>query len=330
MRRPTAGSTFAATVAVLVLAGCTGGSTSGPSDKETGPLSAFFEKMGASYTGEDGDRQQREYEEAIAACMGEQGFEYTPAEPMGVSAEMDDLPAWDSREYAEQYGYGATTSDEMFASSENEEWVDPNADYLAGMSESELTAYNEAMWGEMATEELDPEAELEYDWTKNGCSGKAQHEVYEQGDIWTDPELEPIFDEMNSEWEAIQDQPEVSKAMEAWSTCMAEAGHDFATPEEAAQSIHDEMNALWEAVAPSEEQIADLEAGGDDASVGQPDPAAKAELKKKELALATADFDCKESSDLLKVQSKASLEMEERLWEKYGDKLEAALATSGE
>ena len=218
----------------------------------------------------------------------------------------------------------------MFASSADEEYVDPNADYLEGMSESERAAYEEALWGEMATTEYDPEAEVEYDWTKNGCSGQAQHEVYEQGDIWSDPELEPLFEELNQQWEAVQDRPEVTAARQAWSTCMADAGYDFATPDEASQSIHDEMNALWEAASPSEEEIAEIEAGGDASGVGEPDPAAKAELKEKELALATTDFECKESSDLTGVERRASREMEEQLWEKYGDQLEAAMSSRTE
>lgn len=322
MRRTAALPALAATVAALVLAGCTGGGSSTPSDDETGPMTAFFEKVGGSFEDEDYARQQREVEEIVAACMSEQGFEYNPAEPMDVrSGADDDLPEWDSKEYAEQYGYGATTSEEMYGS--GEEYVDPNADYVAAMSESEQAAFYEALYGkqEEIDPEADPDAEVEYNWEDGGCQGKASHEVYEQDQIWDDPALEDMFDEMNTEYENLADEPTLRKAQDEWATCVADAGFDFASPEEAQQSIYDELNALYEAVAP-----ADPEAELDPDASYEPDPAAMATLKEKELKLAAADYECKESSGYLKAQKDANLAMEKRLWEKYGEQLEAAAA----
>ncbi|ADG75382.1 conserved hypothetical protein [Cellulomonas flavigena DSM 20109] len=322
-RTPALPSLAAATVVALALAGCTGG-TSSASAEDGGPMTAFYEKLGGSFEDEDYERQQREMEEIIAACMAEQGFEYTPAEPVSME-EPEGLPEWDSKEYAEQYGYGATTSDEIYGG--GEEYVDPNADYLATMSESEQTAFYEALYGTPpeVDPEADPEAEIEYNWEENGCSGKASHEVYEQqGGIWEDPEFTALSDEMSTEWEAVLDDPKVSAAQDKWVECIADAGFDFSSPDEPQQAIYDELNALYEAAAPDAE--GDVEGEVDPEASFEPDPAAMAELKEKELELAAADYACKESSGFTKAQNDAYAAIEQQMWDKYGERLEAIAA----
>ncbi|UZN02075.1 hypothetical protein [Cellulomonas sp. S1-8] len=324
MRRHPVLPAIVAAVAALVLAGCTDGGSAAPSDDETGPMTAFFEDMGGSMNEEDIEEQQRRVEEIVATCMAEEGFEYTPAEPMTGAVNSDDMPEWDSKEYAVQYGYGATTSDELYGG--GEDYVDPNADYIASMSEGEQTAFYEALYGisPEVDPEADPEAEVEYNWEEAGCQGRASHEVYEQDQIWEDPAVQDLMDEMNTEYENLADDPALREAQEEWAACIAEAGFDFATPDEAQQSIYDEVNVLWEAVAPT-----DPEAEVDpEAPMAEPDPAAMAELKEKELALAAADYECKESSGYLEAQKAANLELETRLWEKYGEQLEAVAAKS--
>ncbi len=313
----------AAAVAALLLAGCSAGGDT-PSDDETGPLSAFFEQVGGSFEDEDYEAQQRQVEDLVAACMAEEGFEYTPAEPMssGGRIDSDDMPDWESKEFAEQYGYGATTSDDLWGGGGGEEYVDPNADYVASMSESEQAAFYEALYG-VAPEidpDADPEAEVEYEynWEEAGCQGRASHEVYEQGQIWDDPAMQDLMEDMSSEYENLADDPKVREAQDAWAECIAEAGYDFASPEEAQQSIYDEQNALYEAVMPT-----DPEAEIDPEASFEPDEAAMAELKEKELALAVADWECKDSSGYQAAQKAANLAMEKRLWDKYGEQLQA-------
>ena len=319
MRRSRALPALTATLVALALAGCTGG-TSSASAEDGGPMTAFYEKLGGSFEDEDYERQQREMEEIIAACMAEQGFEYTPAEPTRFE-EPEDLPEWDSKEYAEQYGYGATTSDEIYGG--GEEYVDPNADYLATMSESEQAAFYEALYGTPpeVDPEADPEAEVEYNWEESGCSGKASHEVYEEnGGIWEDPEFTALSDEMSTEWEAVMDEPKVSAARDKWVECIADAGFDFSSPDEPQQEIYDELNALYEAAAPAEGAEIDPDASF------EPDAEAMAELKAKEMKLAVADYECKESSGFTKAQEAAFAAIEQRMWDKYGERLEAIAA----
>ncbi len=318
MRRTASIPALTTAALALVLAGCSADASGSPSDEPTTELAAFFEDIGSSYQGEDYERRQREVEEHVAACMAEQGFEYTPADPMSM-ADTSDLPSFDSKEFVDQYGYGATTMDEVYGT--GEEWVDPNADYVAAMSESEQTAYYEALWG--ASPEVDPDdpdAEVEYNWEEAGCQGEAQQTVFSDQTLWDDPALEDFFDEMQSAYEDMnEDDPGLRETVGAWRECLADAGYDFATPDEAQQSIYDEVNALWEQTAPAEGEA------DPDASV-EPDEAAMADLREKEMALAPADFACRESSGWMKAYKKANREIEERLWEKWGAQLEAAVA----
>jgi hypothetical protein len=319
---------FAGAVALL-LAGCTGGGGATPSDDETGPLSAFFEQVGGSMDSEDNEAQQRRVEELVAECMAEEGFEYTPAEPMDQGLMgTEDAPEWDSLEFAEQYGYGATTSDELFGGAE--EYVDPNQEYVASMSETEQEAFYAALYGAMEETE-DPEAEVEYNWETAGCQGAASHEVYEEGQVWDDPAMQDLMDEMNTEYERLAEDDGVREAQGAWAECIADAGYDFATPEEASQSIWTEYESVM-----GYGQEMDPEADPETYVPPTPDAAEVAELKEKEIAVATADRRCQEDSGYADAQQAAQLAMENRLWEKYGDQLQAfaddstAAATDGE
>ncbi|MBO0920663.1 hypothetical protein J1G42_07470 [Cellulomonas sp. zg-ZUI222] len=324
MRRTPGLPVLSLAVAALVLAGCTAGGSDAPSDDATGPLSAWFEKVGGSYEGEDYERQQRESEEIVAACMAEEGFEYTPAEPM-AGGEAEDAPEMDTKEFAEQYGYGVTFSDELYGS--GEDWVDPNEDYVAAMSESEQAAYYEALMGAMADYDYaaDPEGTNMPGWEEQGCNGKAQHEVYDQ-DIWSNPSLESFWDEMQREYEGLADaNPELAEAEKKWSACMAEAGFDFAGPDEAQQSVYDQWDALYQAL-PAYDPDADPDEL--DPAAYEIDPAAEAELREQELSLAPADYECRASTGYDEAYDVANLELEKRLWDKYGAELEAATGGS--
>ena len=65
---------------VLALAACSGSSE--PTDEETpvGALDAYFEQIYGDYDEDSANAQMMEVEEIVAACMSEQGFEYTPVD----------------------------------------------------------------------------------------------------------------------------------------------------------------------------------------------------------------------------------------------------------
>lgn len=317
---------------VLLLTGCSGGGegpTGGTSLNPTdSPLSAYFEKIGGNP--EEQSAKAARSEEIVAQCMQEQGFEYTPADYGDLSAEVaqDDGPAWDSLEFAQQYGYGATTGDALAEQSGGDDggsgFEDPNADYVAQMSETEQNAYYEALYGSSVTDVATAEPEepadgdeestedeaTAWDWTTAGCQGKAQHEVFEEGEVWNDPQFADLFEELSTLYEDSQSGEKVTAAKKAWSACMTEAGYDFAGPDDASQSIYDAQ-----ALIPFAED-------------GTQDPDALAELRKTEIATAVADRTCQTSTKYAETLLASQFELEQKFLDDHKAELDSLVASA--
>lgn len=326
----------AAAFAVLALAGCSssdGGGTASASDEWTpGPLDEYLAQIHGYSLDDDrteeelqaeSDRQNRQVEELVAACMQDEGFDYTPAESSGGTVSSDDLDVeWGTREFAEQYGYGIST--DPWGSpddAEADEWVDPNQEYIEQMSESELAAWSEALNGPP----VEGDGEQEYDWTTAGCYGAAQHEVYEGG-VDSD-EFAGIEDELDRFLEASGTDPQVVALDEAWSSCMADEGYDGLTGVYAAQdALYTEYNALqgWddpEYAALSESW--DWEAEPEGPPAPEVDEAAVAAFTEKEIGQAVADVDCQEEVDFTAERMRIDHELQQGFVDQHADELEA-------
>lgn len=256
----------------LGLAGCgsDGGTNNGgesPSEPELGPLDKYFEQMYGDYDEEQSNADMIRIEELTAECMAELGFQYTPVDyssqgGMVVSSEADDIP-WDTLEFAEQYGYGATTNpwgdEQPLPEETGEEWVDPNQEYVETMSETEQQAYWEALYGVQNFDETDPEAEYEYNWEDAGCQGAASNEVYgDMGMGGSDDEFTALQEDMNAMWEASMADPRIAELNAEWATCMADAGYaGLAEPADAQNLIYEKTNAIYE------DAYADLDPNGE-------------------------------------------------------------------
>ena len=328
--RPSVPATATGGVVTLLLTACSGASGGGSSSDEKGPITAYVERVGGDVDRAQMDAQHRRAEEITARCMAELGFEYTPTEPVstgGGAIDDGDLD-WESLEFAQQYGYGVTTSDDLFGEMD-EDWTDPNQERLEAMSEAEVMAYTEALWGpqDETTDPEDPDAVAEWSWETRGCSGKGYHEAYEKDDPFANEAVEAAFTEWNDAWSSIPDDPSMRGPLADWASCMADEGHDVATPSEANESINEAYNALY-GTGTELDPEADPEAEPEAVEMPEPDPAAVAELKKKEIALAVADRTCQEESGYAKAYRAVLREVEERIWEKYGDELEAAAAAA--
>ncbi len=312
---------------VVLLSGCSGGGsgpdgTGGPgeADATLGPLGEYYQKVLGEQDQESFDDQQRRAEEIVAACMAEEGFEYIPVENNGMVVQVggDDGPAWDSVEFAEQFGYGATTYEDMPGYSSGEEYVDPNQDYVEAMSESERDAYYEALYGppqEAPSDDATAEA-VEWDWTTAGCQGKGQHESSVANQAMEDESFKVIMEELNHLYEGVADDPRLADIDSEWAACMSEAGYTFATPSEAQQSIYDAMNELWE------------QASADGAN--EPDEAAMAELRTTEIATAVADRTCQIEVKYTERQQAIYFEMEQRIVDAHRAELDAWAAKYGQ
>ncbi len=333
--------------AVLLLTGCSGGGEDGDEDKGAaafdwtpGPLDEYSARIyGYSYDEDqksqeemqaEADAQNREVEELVASCMQDQGFDYIPNDTNGGTVYAgDDLDVeWGTREFAEQYGYGIST--DPWSSSEmpvddGSEYVDPNAEYTEAMSESELQAYQEALWGP-PQEYVEGEEPQEYDWTTAGCYGSAQHEVYETSGAETD-EYSALEDEISSFWETVQADPQIAELHAAWGSCMADAGFDGMTNvNESTQPLYDEWNQLqgWE--DPDYQALLetwDWEAEPDGPPQPEADADAVAAFTKKEIETAVADFDCQQEVDFQAESQRIDHELQQQFVDQHEAELEA-------
>ena len=312
----------------LLLSGCSGSDedATGASEEaeQTSPLSEYLSAVyGGDLSPEEQEKkfaeEQREMEELVAQCMQEQGFEYTPATNSGAFYGGDGTE-WqpDDRDWVAQYGYGAVNSPFSEEPPPEEEFVDPNADYVASLSESEQTAFYEALHGPMPTEdEMAEGGEFEYDWTTAGCQGAAQHEVAGE-DPSQSEEFKPLFDAINELYMDMPSWPGMAELDAEWAACMDGAGHGgHANPMEAQTSIHDELNKIYEGSM--------SEDGG---MTGEPDQAAIDALGEREIELALADLDCREETDYRDRSAEITREVEEQFIEDHKAELDAMVAAA--
>jgi hypothetical protein len=280
---------------------------------EDSPLNTYLNSQDGMSQEEMEERmiaQQQLIEEHVAECMTEEGFEYIPVDQSQFGGFTTSGDEWDpdSREWVEEYGYGAINYPGRDDQPEpGEEFVDPNQEYVASLSESEMAAYYETLYGPQPTEEeMGEDGSYEYDPENAGCYGRAQLETTGE-DPYSSDEFKPIMEALNEFYTNLQSDPALADLNDAWSSCMGEAGYSgFATQTDAQNSIYDELNEYYENVV---EPVED-------------DPALD-EIQEREIDLALADLECRESTDYRQQSLQLQFELEEEFIQEHKAELEA-------
>lgn len=262
-------------VAVLaassVLVAC---SHDGTTTDKVGPISALYDAMwGEDYQVADSIR----YEEAVATCMKENGFEYTPTPMEDTTAMAGPMPQadWDPVANAKVDGYGIALFLGLDDDDDNSGFAkgDPNRIYYDALSDEEQAAYSQALHGTPTLDEPDPESY----WTTGGCYGEAFHEVYESQNNWPDMDTPSVMDDY---WQFVSDKvendPRIGKAATKWSACMSNKGYQFTELADARESIQQRYDDLLAVDWTTQGWEADLAA-----------------LRADEIATATADAQCR-------------------------------------
>jgi hypothetical protein len=337
---------------ILVATGCAGesgnaagaaGTDSGVFEWTPGPLDEFQARIwGFSLDGQQETQQEaqaridqegREIEENIAACMAALGFEYNMRPDAGgtiiiMGGADDDGPQWGSRNFVETYGFAISTDpwgsrmavDDV--DGPREVWVDPNQELFDNMSESELQAWQEALWGPPWEGDWE-----DWDWTiHGGCSGQAQGAIW--GSRTTPEQFLPLEEEMNNLWSNIQSDPRISALNTEWATCMSTAGYPGFT---AANDIQMDLWAEWDIIQGWEARNEvfnswnwDLNPEGpSEDMLPQPDPAEVAAFTEREIALAIADFNCRAAVDFDAASHQVTLDWQQRFVDQNRGELEA-------
>ena len=338
MRRPLTLFTAVAAASVLALAGCSGNGSAGSQSEDTasadevGPLEVYFAALwdDEEWSQEMMDQQDLRREELIAECMAKEGFEYIPnSNTGGTLVYSDDVegPAWDSLEFAEQYGYGVVDwpgSNEIEEIGDTE-YFDPNEDYVGSLSESEQDAYYETLYGapveyDDSFTEMDEEV-FDYNWEDNGCWGWADNEINKEDSsaaAWEDPEFEDLFLDMEELWTGIENSPDITAASAEWAACMEAAGFPgLSEPADARNLIDQRLDEIYES------------ASTPDGEWSEPSAEALEELRIEEITLATADWKCKDQVNYFERLQKADFAAQQEFVDTHRDALEALVAKHG-
>ena len=261
------------------------------------------------------NRQSLERGEIIAACMAEQGFTYQldPSAAAGIVFSDYDGPTWGTREFAESYGFGLSTDPWGLADVElaDDDYtlvgadtatgttlagvyvsaLDLNAEQLAAMSDAERAAWDDALWGIYAAPQ---EGEI-WDPTLAGCWGAAEIAL---GAGVTPDQFQALETEMAQLWQQIENDPRFAALNMEWGICLTEAGFPGFTSEIA---LHEQLRT----------EVLALTAG---------DAAA---FREREIAIALADFDCREQTDFVATQTAISHGLQQQFVDRNRAKLEA-------
>ncbi len=322
--------TAIAAAVALTLSGCSATSEKAP-EMEEGPLGKYLSALseGEEWNEEDAEAQNLKVEEAVAACMQKEGFEYEPdVQSMNFSSgEDEEGPQWGTKEFAEQYGYGVTDfpgREAMEESSSSQEYVNVNQEYIDALSESEQNAFYETLHGPQPTEEEWAEMEesgegYSPDPSEQGCYGNAYLQVAEEEGgsqaAWNDPEFAELFEAMSNVWDQSGSE-DVQKLDTEWASCMADAGYpDFKTSDDAQNSIYEAQNALYNYEELAEDEMPE-----------EPKKEDVDKVKKQEIELAVTDFECKQKVKYDETLAKASHAAEQKFVDEHKADLDALLA----
>lgn len=305
----------------LALAACSGGAPAAPPTPDS-PLAPYVDALYGGGSDEELAARNDTMQNAAAACMKEQGFPYQPDPGSGISVQADGEGGveWGTRAFAEQYGYGVVSSPfAPAAGDEGTEIVDPNADYLATLSDGERAAWKAALYGAPVD---GPTAPTEWDWTKAGCLGAAAHEAdLAAGAASADPEAQGLIDELDSLPEKAASADAVVAAERRWSDCLATAGHPgYAHRADPMTDFSDRYGAL----ARPGEPPADGAAGAD------VDQAALDALQEEEIAVAVADLDCAASTDYDDLLAAEQQRLDQEFVDRNRAALDALVAAHGQ
>ena len=303
----------------LLLTGCSssdGKKSAGESEKSPLQKRLAFLDSGefdeAKYS-----EQQKQVEAAVAQCMKEEGFEYTPVDHDSGSVTFisnSDYEDTQTSAYAKKYGYGIFSYPEEETPVEDapeEEFVDPNQDYVSSLSENEQEEFYNTLFGPSPSENLsDEEMDAWFsDPANQGCYGAAQNNAYEtENSFYESSEAQDFFDIYSDFFSTVEvENTKIIELNDAWSQCISEKGYNFSSPDEAMQSVYEINESLY------------TQAINEDGSIEpsaqeykEPDPEVLEEAKEDEIALATADYECQEKLDYLKKKTTLQWELEEQ------------------
>ena len=270
--------------ALAGLAGCGGDKADAAKEDES-----LEEQIGLD---DDGIRlKQTSAENLIRDCMKAQGFDYVPVDPAAQQAALTGTPGMSKDDFEKQYGYGITT---LYEQRHQLAVAGPNKALRDSLGEADRKAYDEALYGDDPTATF-VDALDTGDYSRlGGCLKSSTEQVFGGADV-----LSSLSDKLDELDQKMRADSRMVKAVQAWSTCMREAGFDGLEEQE---EVDDVLAKKLEDIIDSESATAGGEA--------EYDKAALAALQKEEVAMVAADIKCEEEH-VADIEEKVAEEYEE-------------------
>lgn len=191
------------------------------------------------------------FDAVVAECLADEGFRYFPKTQEWHQADLTaylEVPILAlSVEEARSSGYGSLSG----AGGGSEE----EGSYYDSMTDAEAKALYEAHFG---TERIQVTSVGGFvvDLGVGGCAGQAATAAFGGAEAWAKAEgtLEDVKTATVRPMDEARASTEVAHAIEAWSACMASAGHAYTTPADARAAAF--TTRIGDGGEPSSEEIA--------------------------------------------------------------------------
>jgi hypothetical protein len=224
--------------------------------------------------------RQSRVEVAVRDCMKAEGFEYVPIDPLAQRAAIVGSTRLSDEDFVQQFGYGIST---FWGRGGGQ--ADPNERVRAGLPPADRRAYDRTLWGENRGATFS-EAVDSGDFTKlGGCTRKATEQVFGGARLLT--RLQGKLDQLD---ERILEDQRMVRALERWTSCMAEKGYRYEDPDDIDEELFNRMEKI---VGPLPGQFATGPPPGEKPQ--SYNRAALAKLQRDEIAIGRADYACEQA-----------------------------------
>jgi len=235
-------------------------------------------------------------EEEIIKCMAADGFEFAASGTFTDDPVTDRQNELTVREWTSEFGFGISTSFDSVAENQTD---DPNAAILFSMGEAERELWVKQLTGGSFEDFAGP-GDQDRPLEDQGCIGQA---LIATGGAEVFDGMSEFGDAYDEGEAALFERREMVEAVDAWTTCMSEAGFPgygaLDDPEDEISKRFDEVLAPLSAAIDtlSDEEAQALISGEsfDIADLPDLDVTALRDLQQEEIALALVDLDCYEA-----------------------------------
>lgn len=266
-------------IAVTLSAGCSGGGKSSGSS-----YASIEDQIGFSQSGII-ERQSR-VENQIRDCMKAQGFDYVPVDPIAQRAALTGKARISDEDFTKQFGYGIST---MFG--RGSERSDPNDRVRKSLTGANRAAYDRALWGDNPGTTFSEAVDSGHFDQLGGCTKQGTESVF--GGTALLSALQKKLDGLD---ERILADQRMVKAIDNWTSCMAQEGYKYTDPEQ----IDGDIRKRFEAI---------VGVGVQPGATVPPNPgtsydkAALSALQQEEVKIGNADLKC-EKKEITPVENK--------------------------